>query len=81
MTPKNYLDFINTYLKLLDEKDKINLAQVKKMEDEGSALLNSLIELGFWHFFKSNLINTQMIYDQGERENSPFLCHWKMIVS
>ena len=30
VTPKNYLDFINTYLKLLDEKDKINLAQVKK---------------------------------------------------
>lgn len=30
VTPKNYLDFINTYLKLLDEKDKINLAQVNE---------------------------------------------------
>ena len=28
VTPKNYLDFINSYLKLLEEKDKINLAQV-----------------------------------------------------
>ncbi len=28
VTPKNYLDFINTYLRLLEEKDKINLAQV-----------------------------------------------------
>ena len=30
VTPKNYLDFINTYLKLLEEKDKINLAQVNE---------------------------------------------------
>lgn len=28
VTPKNYLDFINTYLKLLDEKDEYILAQV-----------------------------------------------------
>ena len=28
VTPKNYLDFINTYLRLLDEKDKYILAQV-----------------------------------------------------
>ena len=28
VTPKNYLDFINTYLKLLDEKDKFILSQV-----------------------------------------------------
>ena len=27
-TPKNYLDFINTYLKLLDEKDQFILQQV-----------------------------------------------------
>jgi dynein heavy chain len=28
VTPKNYLDFINTYLRLLDDKDKSILAQV-----------------------------------------------------
>ena len=28
VTPKNYLDFINTYLRLLDDKDKFILAQV-----------------------------------------------------
>ena len=33
VTPKNYLDFINTYLKLLEEKDKINLAQVTGNRD------------------------------------------------
>ena len=29
VTPKNYLDFINTYLRLLDEKDKFILNQVR----------------------------------------------------
>ena len=29
VTPKNYLDFINTYLKLLEEKDKFILSQVR----------------------------------------------------
>lgn len=28
VTPKNYLDFINTYVNLLDEKDKYILSQV-----------------------------------------------------
>lgn len=28
VTPKNYLDFVNSYLKLLEEKDKYILAQV-----------------------------------------------------
>jgi len=28
VTPKNYLDFINTYLKLLQDKDKFILSQV-----------------------------------------------------
>jgi len=28
VTPKNYLDFINTYLLLLDDKDKFILNQV-----------------------------------------------------
>ena len=28
VTPKNYLDFISTYLKLLEEKDQFILAQV-----------------------------------------------------
>ena len=31
VTPKNYLDFINTYLKLLDEKDKWVLAQCERL--------------------------------------------------
>jgi dynein heavy chain len=31
VTPKNYLDFINTYLKLLQEKDKYILSQVKTL--------------------------------------------------
>lgn len=30
VTPKNYLDFISTYLKLLDEKDKFIQSQVRK---------------------------------------------------
>lgn len=29
VTPKNYLDFINTYNKLLEEKDKYVLEQVR----------------------------------------------------
>lgn len=29
-TPKNYLDFINTYNKLLEEKDKFVLEQVRE---------------------------------------------------
>ena len=29
VTPKNYLDYINTYLKLLEEKDKFIQAQVR----------------------------------------------------
>ena len=28
-TPKNYLDFISTYLRLLERKNKENLAQVR----------------------------------------------------
>ncbi|XP_067660223.1 dynein axonemal heavy chain 10-like [Haliotis asinina] len=31
VTPKNYLDFINTYLKLLEEKDKFILAQCERL--------------------------------------------------
>ena len=30
VTPKNYLDFINTYLKLLEEKDKFIQSQVSE---------------------------------------------------
>lgn len=32
VTPKHYLDFINNYLKLLDEKDEYIVAQVKSKE-------------------------------------------------
>ncbi|KAL5017096.1 hypothetical protein ScPMuIL_006685 [Solemya velum] len=31
VTPKNYLDFVNSYLKLLDEKDKYILAQCDRL--------------------------------------------------
>lgn len=30
-TPKNYLDFINTYTKLLEEKDRFVLEQVSSL--------------------------------------------------
>jgi len=33
VTPKNYLDFINTYLRLLDEHDKAILNQVRSRHD------------------------------------------------
>jgi len=36
VTPKNYLDFISSYLKLLDEKDKYILAQVRSISSPGS---------------------------------------------
>ena len=29
VTPKNFLDFINTYLRLLDEQDNFIMAQVR----------------------------------------------------
>ena len=31
VSPKNYLDYINTYLRLLDEKDKFILNQVTSL--------------------------------------------------
>ena len=34
VTPKNYLDFINTYTKLLQEKDKFVQDQVRERERE-----------------------------------------------
>ena len=35
VTPKNYLDFINTYTKLLQEKDKFVQDQVRERERGG----------------------------------------------
>lgn len=35
-TPKNYLDFISTYLRLLERKNKENLAQVSHSRGEYS---------------------------------------------
>ncbi|XP_035829687.1 dynein heavy chain 10, axonemal isoform X2 [Aplysia californica] len=32
VTPKNYLDFINTYLRLLDDKDKYILSQCERLQ-------------------------------------------------
>jgi dynein heavy chain len=46
VTPKNYLDFINTYNKLLEEKDKYVLEQVLL-----SWLKNSLDGGGYIHIF------------------------------
>ena len=46
VTPKNYLDFINTYNKLLEEKDKYVLEQVLL-----SCLKNSLEGGGYIHIF------------------------------
>ena len=34
VTPKNYLDFIKTYIKLLEEKDKFVLEQVRLLNNQ-----------------------------------------------
>ncbi|XP_077995609.1 dynein axonemal heavy chain 10-like isoform X2 [Glandiceps talaboti] len=50
VTPKNYLDFITTYLRLLDVKDEYILGQCKRLEsgmqklEEASVQLNELNE-------------------------------------
>ena len=38
VTPKNYLDFIKTYVKLLEEKDKFVLEQVGNFVNQRSTL-------------------------------------------
>ncbi|XP_073442216.1 dynein axonemal heavy chain 10 [Dendrobates tinctorius] len=45
VTPKNYLDFINTYSKLLDEKNKFNLAQCKRLEGGLDKLKEAAVQL------------------------------------
>ncbi|XP_072163343.1 dynein axonemal heavy chain 10-like [Diadema setosum] len=45
VTPKNYLDFINTYLKLLDEKDEYILAQCKRLEGGMAKLAEASVQL------------------------------------
>ncbi|XP_069475795.1 dynein axonemal heavy chain 10 [Ambystoma mexicanum] len=45
VTPKNYLDFINTYSKLLDEKNLFNLAQCKRLEGGLDKLKEASIQL------------------------------------
>uniref|UniRef100_UPI00398F6830 dynein axonemal heavy chain 10 isoform X2 n=1 Tax=Pristiophorus japonicus TaxID=55135 RepID=UPI00398F6830 len=45
VTPKNYLDFINTYARLLDEKDKFILAQCKRLEGGLDKLKEASIQL------------------------------------
>uniref|UniRef100_A0A8C0KP17 Dynein axonemal heavy chain 10 n=1 Tax=Canis lupus dingo TaxID=286419 RepID=A0A8C0KP17_CANLU len=45
VTPKNYLDFINTYSKLLDEKTQYNTAQCKRLEGGLDKLKEATIEL------------------------------------
>ncbi|XP_041585454.1 dynein heavy chain 10, axonemal isoform X1 [Vulpes lagopus] len=45
VTPKNYLDFINTYSKLLDEKTQYNTAQCKRLEGGLDKLKEATIQL------------------------------------
>jgi hypothetical protein len=54
-TPKNYLDFISTYLRLLERKNKENLAQVclKDSYFIENFLLISLATTSCWWFRKN----------------------------
>ncbi|XP_044541337.1 dynein axonemal heavy chain 10 [Gracilinanus agilis] len=45
VTPKNFLDFINTYSKLLDEKTQFNIAQCKRLEGGLDKLKEATIQL------------------------------------
>ncbi|KAM4707116.1 dynein axonemal heavy chain 10 [Discoglossus pictus] len=45
VTPKNYLDFINTYSRLLDEKNQFNLAQCKRLEGGLDKLKEAAVQL------------------------------------
>ncbi|XP_033627732.1 dynein heavy chain 10, axonemal-like [Asterias rubens] len=45
VTPKNYLDFINTYLKLLDDKDEYILSQCKRLEGGMAKLAEASVQL------------------------------------
>ncbi|XP_055003053.1 dynein axonemal heavy chain 10 [Sorex araneus] len=45
VTPKNYLDFINTYSKLLDEKTQFNIAQCKRLEGGLDKLKEATLQL------------------------------------
>ena len=48
VTPKNYLDFINTYLKLLQDKDNFIQAQVMCMNL--FYLIGSMIVFSWYHY-------------------------------
>ncbi|XP_051831868.1 dynein axonemal heavy chain 10 [Antechinus flavipes] len=45
VTPKNFLDFISTYSKLLDEKTQYNIAQCKRLEGGLDKLKEATIQL------------------------------------
>ncbi|XP_072207474.1 dynein axonemal heavy chain 10 [Excalfactoria chinensis] len=45
VTPKNYLDFIHTYSKLLEEKNEFNLAQCKRLETGLDKLKEASVQL------------------------------------
>ncbi|XP_053555751.1 dynein axonemal heavy chain 10 [Bombina bombina] len=45
VTPKNYLDFINTYSKLLEERNQFNLAQCKRLEGGLDKLKEATVQL------------------------------------
>uniref|UniRef100_A0A8C2U8V4 Dynein axonemal heavy chain 10 n=1 Tax=Coturnix japonica TaxID=93934 RepID=A0A8C2U8V4_COTJA len=45
VTPKNYLDFIHTFSKLLEEKNEFNLAQCKRLESGLDKLKEASVQL------------------------------------
>ncbi|KAL0979348.1 hypothetical protein UPYG_G00183960 [Umbra pygmaea] len=45
VTPKNYLDFINTYTKLLEDKDQYTLAQCRRLEGGLDKLKEANVQL------------------------------------
>ncbi|CAH2295752.1 dynein heavy chain 10, axonemal [Pelobates cultripes] len=45
VTPKNYLDFINTYSRLLEEKNQFNFAQCKRLEGGLDKLKEATVQL------------------------------------
>ncbi|XP_036352277.2 dynein axonemal heavy chain 10 [Ochotona princeps] len=45
VTPKNYLDFIHSYTKLLDEKTQYNIAQCKRLEGGLDKLKEATVQL------------------------------------
>lgn len=66
VTPKNYLDFINTYSKLLDEKTQFNIGET--WERGGRWKLSQLTrqDRSCDLFFKQMCLSKRRIQDRGE---------------